>query len=317
MKTLVEVKNLFKVYEGGKGKKKTIANEDLSFTVNEGECVGILGPNGCGKTTLVRQLIGYLPMTSGEIKIFGKTYKINGTEIRRLLAYMMQNRYSHWDHLTVWQALFYAGQLKGMPKKDIETEAERFIEKFELKKYRNCMIQILSGGNKQATSLAITLMGKPRLIILDEPSSGLDPIKRMQLWDLLNQINKENNASILIVSHNPIEIERVANQVMILDKGKIIEHGSLDEIKKKLIGETRIEIEMVPNSNMGEIIKQLNQFNPIYENEKVLFHCEKTQLPKIIEQLTQLNDWKNIKDFGIVNPSLEDIYIKALRSKME
>ncbi|MBN2534654.1 MAG: ABC transporter ATP-binding protein [Spirochaetales bacterium] len=315
MEPILEVKNLVKIYKPKKKKEVVVANDGISFSVGQGECVGILGPNGSGKTTLIRQIIGYLPQTSGTIKISGKenTHK----EVRHLIGYMMQNRYSHWDYLTVTQALNFAGKLKKLSNTQIKNEGEELIEKFELDAYRNKMIKYLSGGNRQAVSLSITLIGKPQLIILDEPSTGLDPIKRTKFWKLLNDINQKNSSAILLISHNPLEIEKVAHNVIMLNAGKIIINGSLKELRNRLIGESRIEISINNQKTMESIIENFKDYKIIREKDKLLFYTKHTLITTIIENIKKAVGWEDINDFTIINPNLEDLYIKMLEKKLE
>lgn len=314
---IVDVRDLRKIYNEKSKEHEVVANDGISFRVYRGECVGILGPNGSGKTTLVRQLIGYLPRTSGEIKLFGMDYDREPKEIRKRIGYMKQDRYAHWDHLKVEEALNYAGSLKLMNNDEIAKNKEELIDILGLDKYRKKVISTLSGGNRQSVSLAMTLINKPELIILDEPSTGLDPVKRTGFWKLLIDINTRNNSSILIVSHNVTEIEKVTQKVVILNYGKVIEQGEVSALKDKLAEEIRVEITVKQERSVEQVAEKLNGLQPIIKEHRLLFYCTKKNIPDVLKSMTERAEWDDIDGFDVINPSLEDIYIKIVNRKME
>lgn len=315
--TVIEVSGLVKRYQTKQG--GVLANNGIDIIIGKGERIGLLGPNGSGKTTFVRQLTGYLRKTEGNIKLFGTDVAAIDDNIRNKIGYLMQSRYSHWDHLKVKEAIGVAGILKKLPQKKVKQQIEFLLDKFDLQRYKDIPLGNLSGGNKQAVGIAITLINQPELIILDEPSNGLDPIKRKLFWTLLNELIEPNKTTLLIISHHASEIEQVADKVIIFDEGKIIHQGQIKELKDKLISDVRIEIKL--SKNLEEVLREeqelFRDIEYINHNGMLLFYCPRIKLPKLISSFVNANVWHDFQDFQILNPTLEDLYIKLIGKKMD
>jgi ABC-2 type transport system ATP-binding protein len=315
---VIEASNLTKKYQCRNG-TSVLANDGISLKIAKGESIGILGPNGSGKTTFVRQIIGFIQPTSGDLQLFAMRYGRDSAKIRKKVAYMMQQRYSHWDHLTPDEALSYAGRLKGMKTSDLKSDIETLISDFDLGNYRNRMIFGLSGGNKQAISLAVALIGRPELMILDEPTAGLDPVRRKQLWTILKKYQSEFGCTILIVSHNPEEIESVVQKVLVFDSGKVIAEGDVRSLKKKFSGDLRIEIGMKSDAGLELAEKLLLSFTEksFIQDQKLMVYLSQKRLGSALDALVNNNIWNDTDQFEVVNPSLEDLYISLIGKKME
>jgi len=217
MDLLIKVQNLKKYY---KDKSKTIrALDDVSIDIFKGEIVGLLGVNGAGKTTLSSIISTLHPPTDGDIIFNDQSIYKNINEYRRNVGYCPQKPNLIGD-LTVRQNLVFAGRYFDMPEEQIQSRLDELVKTYGLEKYLDSKPGILSGGYKHRVLLARSLMHKPKLLILDEPTVGLDPHIRHQLWESIRNLKKEG-ISVLLTTHYLDEAEILSDRICILDKGKI------------------------------------------------------------------------------------------------
>ncbi|MCK4650682.1 ABC transporter ATP-binding protein [Candidatus Babeliales bacterium] len=213
----VKIINLKKYYQQKNGVVKALDN--ISFDINKGEVIGLLGINGAGKTTLSSILATLHPPTGGDIIFKDKSIYKDINEYRKFIGYCPQKPNLIMD-LTVKQNLIFAGKYYGLCKNAIEERFEKLVKKYALQKYLYETPTSLSGGYKQRVMIARTLMHQPKFIILDEPTVGLDPHIRHQLWETIRELKKEE-ITILLTTHYIEEAEILADRICILDKGKI------------------------------------------------------------------------------------------------
>ena len=271
---VIEVKNVWKMYG------KLVANEDISMKVNEGEIVALLGPNGAGKTTLVKQIYGELSPNKGEIKVLGK--KPTDRQIKKLIGVIPQECEPYGD-LTVWDNIYYMGRLKGVSKEVIKNRGEELLNRLDLSSKRNTLARDLSGGLKRRTLIAMALINNPKLLILDEPTTGLDPEARREVWEILIDMKREGR-SMLLTTHYLDEAERLADRIYFLNR-RIIVKGTPAEIKEKF-------------ADWYEVID--------YTNGKVYKAKGEEELKKLIMNLNG--------KFEVRMPSLEEIYLQVIRN---
>lgn len=207
---------------------RTEALHNISTTISGGRITGLIGPSGAGKTTLIRALVGRQQITSGSIKIFGLS--AGSAELRHQIAYMTQEL-SVYSDLTVLENLHYFAVMLGITRKSRKQVIEGIIETLDMRDKCNTLVQQLSGGQKQRVSLAITLIGKPKLLVLDEPTVGLDPVLREQIWKLMHNLT-DAGATIIISSHVMDEAER-CDELLLLRNGRLLASGSPDELCKR------------------------------------------------------------------------------------
>lgn len=313
---IIEVNNLYKIYKNKK--EEIIANDNINFIAKKGEIIAVLGPNGVGKSTLVKQIIGYLSPTSGDIKVLGESIQGISRGIIGRIGYMMQSRYSHWDHLTVKDALYYSGKLKKLPEVEIEEQIKYLIEKLDLVDETKRKMKSLSGGKKQAAALACSIIGFPEIIILDEPTNGLDPQKRILLWDFLKEINREKDTIILIITHTVNEIEDIADRVVIMGDGKILKDGTPQNLKSELSDQIRVEFELDKDIKFEDIDFHNEYFytwSP--DNSRLFVYTSQSNMVKLIEKVFMNKVIsEHIKNIQIHRSNLEDIYIKIMGQKI-
>lgn len=231
---VLEVKNITKEFTKKVSKKETIkflADDDISFTAEEGEVVGILGPNGAGKTTLLRMIAGIMEPTSGEVIIDGMTHKKESIEVRKNLAFLTGNTKLYKD-ISPYELLVMCGEYYGIHKDELLKRVDEIIKKFDMDSFKHQRIDTLSTGQYQRTGISRCLVHDPKYLILDEPTSGLDVISSKVILDVVKEA-KENKKTVLYSTHYMEEAENICDKIVMINKGKVITIGSPDEIKKK------------------------------------------------------------------------------------
>jgi ABC-2 type transport system ATP-binding protein len=216
MQTAVEIKELDVVLG-----KDFRALQGVNVRLPQGKIVGFIGPSGAGKTTLIRSIVGRQKLANGSITVFGAP--AGSKQLRSKVSYMTQE-VSVYGDLTVSENLEYFATMLGLGRASIKSEVERLLKIVNLEAQKKQMVEKLSGGQKQRVSLAIALIGKPRLMVLDEPTVGLDPVLREQLWSLFRQLSNEGT-TLLVSSHVMDEAER-CDELLLIRDGQLLAQGS-------------------------------------------------------------------------------------------
>ena len=298
---MLEVQNVTKYY------KDNLAVDNLSFSVKEGEIFGLLGVNGAGKTTTFRMITGLLDKSSGSITFNGKSIDYSVTD---KLGFLTEER-SLLTKLTVYeQAKFYGG-LKGMSDKDIECRLDYLLSKLEIIEYKYKKIKELSKGNCQKVQFIMSIINKPKLLILDEPFSGLDPIN-VELFKKLILELKEEGTSIIFSSHRMDHVEYFCESLVILVKGKTVLEGNLNDIKDKF-KKKNIMIEADTSIDSLKGIKGVNKVDKI-GNIFVVSICDKSYIKHVFNYVKTLN---NVTKFVVEEPTLNEIFIDKVGGTYE
>ena len=283
-----------KDFELSFGDKKII--HGLNFSVKRGEIFGFLGSNGSGKTTTIRALLGIYQADSGELLINGKKFSPERTG---LIGYLPEERGLYRKEKVI-DVMQYFGQLKGLSKKEARDFSQDFLKRVGLEDKARLNIDKLSGGQQQKIQLGITIMGKPDLLILDEPTKGFDPVNR----ELLMEIIKEENArgaTIIMVTHQMEEVEKICNRALLLKNGKTKAYGTVDEIRNQF-GKQRIILEFVgtlPESDKFEIIKKETNYAEL---------SPKVDSQEIIKELVSKD--LRILNFKVQKSTLNEIFLE-------
>ncbi|MEO8354932.1 MAG: ABC transporter ATP-binding protein [Chloroflexota bacterium] len=227
MTPIIEVNNLQRIFGDNK------AVDGMTFAVEPGEVFGLLGPNGAGKTTTVRLLNGILPPSGGTAHVFGFDPITQGQLIRRKTGVLTETP-SLYERLTASENLEFFGTLHEIPQSDLKERVEEMLDFFELTSRARDKVETYSKGMKQRLALARALLHKPPLLFLDEPTSGLDPEAAQQVNDLIASLSHTNGQTVVLASHNLLEAQRLCDRVAIINHGRILALGSLDELSKKL-----------------------------------------------------------------------------------
>src|SRR5262245_5488350 len=218
----IRVDHLTRTFPGKSRKSgQIIANDDLTFTVRRGEIFGLLGPNGAGKTTLISQLLGLLRPTAGEIWVEGINVVQQPDVVKQHIGFLPQTGLA-MRGVEVERALRYTGRLRGQTEADARAQSQELLHELDLRPYADRLVQKLSGGLMRLTHFAMALMGRPQVLVLDEPTNELDPQKRRLVWDVLARLNRNQGTTCVLVTHNVLEAEKVLQRVAVLRHGRMI-----------------------------------------------------------------------------------------------
>ncbi len=225
---MISVKKLVKRYGTGAGSR--VAVDDLSFEVDKGEVVGFLGPNGAGKSTTLRILAGFLGMTSGQVSVAGHDIRAQSFEARQKIGYMPE-AVPLYPEMRVAEYLAFRAELKRVPRKDRPAFVDDAMAKANVDDVANVLIGSLSKGYRQRVGLADALVARPPLLILDEPTAGLDPNQIREVRDVIRELGKEH--TVLLSTHILSEVEASCSRVVVIAKGKLVAEGTMDELSRK------------------------------------------------------------------------------------
>jgi lipooligosaccharide transport system ATP-binding protein len=232
---VIEVQHLHKGFNG------FVAVDSISFSVDKGEFFGLLGPNGAGKTTTIRMLYGFLPPSQGSIRIFGMNITQDWRKIKARIGVCQQDNTLDPD-LTVAQNLHVFAGYFSIPKKEASSRGVELLDFFALAHKKNAKVMELSGGMARRLILARALINQPDLLILDEPTTGLDPQSKHQVWAKLETL-KDEGLTVLITTHNMDEASRLCDRLIIIDHGNILVEGSPQELIIRYAGRNVVEVE--------------------------------------------------------------------------
>lgn len=259
---MIEVKNVTKKYG------KALAVENISFTINEGEIVGLLGPNGAGKSTTMNMLTGFIEQTSGEIIIDGYDMLKKPKKAKKQIGYMPEGVPLYTD-LTVKEFVTYVAEIKNLNKKERKEKVEKIIEQTGLKEVEKKLVKNLSRGYKQRVSMAGALVGEPKILILDEPTVGLDPKQITEIRNLIKELGKTH--TVILSSHILSEVSQICNKVIIINKGKIVAIDTPEHLEEKVTKNNCVYVTVEDIENKVKIIKNkikdIKKLELVQENE--------------------------------------------------
>jgi lipooligosaccharide transport system ATP-binding protein len=240
---VIRAKGLTKSY------KDFVAVDGVDFEVYRGEAFGLLGPNGAGKSTTMKMISSVSQRSGGELTILGKEPNTNGPEIRAHLGVVAQKDLLDRE-LKVWENLYVYGRYFGLSRKFLKTKIEELLEFAQLVEKRNSKADELSGGMQRRLAIARGLVNEPEILMLDEPTTGLDPQARHILWDRLFRL-KEQGVTLVLTTHYMDEAEQLCDRLVVMDKGKIMAEGSPQELIKKYSSKEVVELRFGTDKNSG------------------------------------------------------------------
>ena len=300
---MLELKNVSKYYGNN------LAVDNLSFTVNDGEIFGLLGVNGAGKTTTFRMIINLLDKTDGTILLDGKPIDYSVTD---KIGFLTEERSLLLKLTVLEQAIFY-GTLKGLDKKTIEERLDKLLEKFHIREYKNRKIKELSKGNQQKVQFITAILHEPKLLILDEPFSGLDPINVEEFMKTINEL-KEKGTAIIFSSHRMEHVELFCDKLVILVHGKSVLQGNLKDIKKQY---RKKNIHLQADGDIKKIEKipgVLEVVKEIGNNEYIIKIASEDIISKVFAVVKTLD---NVTKFSVEEPTLNEIFISKVGEAYE
>ena len=288
-----------------------IAVNGINFTVQEGEIFGFLGPNGSGKTTTIRMLLGLLHPSSGRALVLGYDVVRQADKIRRQAGYMSQ-RFSLYDDLTVEENLNFYGGTYGLQGSQLEKRKRLVLEIVGLIGRERELTRHLAGGWKQRLALGAAILHQPRILFLDEPTAGVDPLSRRQFWELLYQLAEEGT-TIFVTTHYMDEAEH-CHRLAFMHRGNLVAQGTPAEIKTYQMRAQVMEIECTPAEVALPILRSLNSFEEValYGARIHVIAPEVAQKETLIRQALAQADVQII-EMRLIPPSLEDVFISRIR----
>ncbi len=293
---LVKAENLTKKFGD------LVAVDSINFEILKGESFGFLGPNGAGKTTIMRMIQSVSPLTSGKLELAGMDVTERNREIKALIGVAPQEDNLDPD-FTVFQNLIVYARYYDIPKNKAKTKAEELLKFMQLEEKRDTIITALSGGMRRRLILARALMNEPQILILDEPTTGLDPQARHLIWTKIRNLQKQK-VTVILTTHYMDEAAQLCDRTIIMDHGKIIEKGKPADMVKKHVGEEVLEV-----LYSEEAMTCLNQNFPkaridvVGDKIQVFAHKPRGVLAKVLDEAS-------FKGALIRDSNLEDVFLK-------
>jgi ABC-2 type transport system ATP-binding protein len=297
---LLQIEELTKVYRTG-----VRANDGISLAIGEGEVFGLLGHNGAGKTTLVNQVVGLLKPTSGSIRIDGRDMVADPGLARRLCSFQAQAQVPI-DGLTPRQAIDLLGQLRGTARTEVERRRERLIDALDLGAWQDEDAARLSGGVKRLVAFAMAAVAPGRVVMLDEPTNDVDPVRRRLLWRQVRTL-ADHGAAVLLVTHNVIEAERSVDRLAILDEGRVIAEGTPAGLKGRLGAALRLELVLDPDAS--EIPASPFGLSAVPVGNRVMVGVPMDAAGQAVAWAESLKHAGSVEEFTLGPATLEDVYV--------
>ena len=324
---VITVKNLtknFKVKQKEKGLKGSIkaffkpkytiikAVKNISFSVEKGEMIAFIGPNGAGKSTSIKMMTGILFPDSGECDILG----FNPVKDRKKLAYnigcVFGQKEQLWTHLTPYDNFKFFGAIYDIPSSVVEKKINEMRELFELDEFINTPVRNLSLGQRIRCEIVASLIHEPKILFLDEPTIGLDPVVKEKIRSLIKRMNKEYKTTVVLTSHDVSDIEKLCKRVIIVNKGSIVLDDSMENLKYHYLNKKIIDAKMKEKVNLDEI-DGINILKDKDYNLKLEVDLKKKNISDAIKLLNP----DNIIDINISNVPLEDIISEIYKGEVK
>ncbi len=294
---------------------KITAVDNLSLKIQEGQIFGFVGPNGAGKTTTLKIIATLLKQTSGNIYINDIEVSTNVKEVRSIIGYM-PDFFGVYDNLKVDEYLEFYSDLAGIQYREAKSVISDLLDLVELNSKKNEYVDSLSRGMKQRLCLARSLVHNPKLLILDEPASGMDPRARVQMKRILRELGKMGK-TILISSHILPELSELCTNIGIIEKGRMVESGTVDEIMKKSISSNNVRIKVLDSTqNAVKLLQEDSTITYVYgEDNKIEFSYQgdDKDMVKIIKRL--VNNDIPVVSFSPMENNLEEIFMKVTKGE--
>lgn len=287
------------------------AVNDISFIVKEGEIFGLLGPNGAGKSTLIRMMTTLLPITSGIARIGGYDVTRDPNHARNVMGVIPQAMTSDLD-LTVYENMSIHAKLYSVPAKDRERSINELLELVDLAKWRDTPAKNLSGGMRRRLEIARGLVHSPKIFFLDEPTTGLDPVSRVAVWEMLTNIKQHRNLTVLITTHYMDEADRLCNRIAIVDHGKLVALDTPEALKQTVPGSNVIEIQFGNTPQEWEkMLRGFPDVRSVQHESGNAYRLLSDNSSKTVTELVALalQQQVEVKALSVHNTTLDDVFV--------
>jgi ABC-2 type transport system ATP-binding protein len=298
------VRGLSKTYRGA----PSPANSRVDFDVPAGEIFGVLGPNGAGKTTLVRQLVGLVRPDEGEISLLGHDVVADHRIAPRLVAYLAQEEPALAE-LDVRRAIETTGRLRGLSRRDAGTAASGLLEELGLGGLADRALTHLSGGQRRLACVASALVADRPVLILDEPTTGLDPVARHAVWSAVGRRRAELGTTVVLVTHNVLEAETVLDRVAVVDRGRVIACDTPGRLKAAVDDSVRIVLVWHHEPPYDDSMVETLARSAVVDGRRWSVRLERSRVREVLDRLTQAPLFDALEDYTVSTPSLEDVYL--------
>jgi ABC-2 type transport system ATP-binding protein len=300
---LLEVDHVTKEYV--KGKK---VNDDISLSVQEGEIFGLLGPNGAGKTTLVSQIIGLVRPSSGVIRIEGVDVVADAAYARKACSFQAQTQVPIAG-LTARQAIDLVGRIRGGDAASVKRRTEELIEQLEIGEWANRSAETFSGGVRRLVAFCMAAVSPGRIVILDEPTNDVDPLRRRLLWREVRALSEKGSA-VILVTHNVLEAERAVDRLAIIDQGKVVGMGTPASLKEQDRQKMRLEVTL----ELGAEVPSLPAFaaEPFSSGRRLMVRLDEAFIAPATEWAQDLKKKEIVEEFSLGPTTLEDAYVRMV-----
>lgn len=299
---------------------KHLALDCVDIDISEGEILGLLGPNGAGKTTLIHSLSGIINIDSGDIKVFDKSYRDNMLDIKKQIGLVTQDIAILWD-LTARENLEFFGGIYGLKGEELKRRVDDVLETVGLAEYGKKLPTKFSGGMQRRLNIACALIHKPKLLILDEPTVGIDPQSRRHIIDTVKELNNQGT-TIIYTTHYIEEVQSIASRVVIMDQGHVIARGTVDELVQKIQHEEKIKLEVVESNDVFiEKLNKLDGVKQVIKEDKQILIISSVGSGVLDRALYIAKDYGGVRSVNTEKPNLEDVFLtltgKNLRDREE
>lgn len=287
------------------------AVKSVNFQVAEGEIFGLLGPNGAGKSTLIRMMTTLIPVTSGRALVGGYDVTKNSDDVRRMIGVIPQAMTSDQD-LTVEENLSIYAKLYSVSRAQRAKSITEVLEAVDLLKWRDAQTKTLSGGMRRRLEIARGLVHNPRIFFLDEPTTGLDPVSRIAVWEMLNNLKKTRNLTMLITTHYMEEADRLCDRIAIVDHGTLVALGTPIELKQSVPGSNVVEVQFNREDErwkarleaLPHVTEVQSQSAGVY---RVLTSNGSQTTTQLVEMAAALGE--QLTSLSVQNTSLDDVFV--------
>jgi ABC-2 type transport system ATP-binding protein len=287
------------------------AVKGVNFSVSEGEIFGLLGPNGAGKSTLIRMMTTLIPVTSGKAIVAGHNVVDDPDDVRRVIGVIPQALTSDQD-LTLEENLIIYAKLYGVPRVQRDKNINEVLEAVDLVKWRDAQTKTLSGGMRRRLEIARGLVHNPKIFFLDEPTTGLDPVSRIAVWEMLNKLKTTRNLTMLLTTHYMEEADKLCDRIAIVDHGNLVALGTPVELKNSVAGANVVEVRFDRDAEAWEDrLKNLEGVTSVQPESAGFYRVLTTSGSRTTMQIVELAQslGETLTSLSVQNTTLDDVFI--------
>ena len=299
----LNIRALTKIYRNG-----VKANDNVHLTIQPGEVFGLIGPNGAGKTTLVKQIIGLAQPTSGSIHLGDVDFVSQSHRARSLCSYLPQGTLPI-DTMTMRAAVEIVGRIRGGRKKDVREQVNQLIERLEIGEWRNEMGMKVSGGINRLYGFAMAAIMPGRIIILDEPTNDVDPLRRRLMWDEIRRLADDGHM-VLLITHNVLEAERAVDRLAVMNDAKVLAEGTPSSLKSLDKGRLRLGLTLEPQADLPDPPPWANQITEW--GRRVYFSIDEDKANRAVEWVQELSKGRILEAYELGPSTLESNYLRLI-----